>query len=455
MNSSPCASIEEMSDEISAGLSPVEIVEACLGRIRELNEEIRAMIFVNEADALDAARLAALEIRSGHKRGPLHGVPIAVKDILDVKQWPTTAGSRLFGNHVAPATATCIANLQAAGAIIVGKTNLHELCVGGHENPWYGKVANPLDPSRGTGGTSSGSAAAVAADFCVAAVGTDSGGSNRSPAAATGLFGYKPTNGMIAMEGVMSIAPSLDCVGVLARSVRDVRLVTEALAGKRLTPSARANKDGKTRTSITVGICPELVGVPVDTSVDIAIAAMLDRPEVRTIEIAFDDGEAFVTAGLTILQCEFARIYRDPIEQKPDLVGDAVRLFLQDGIRISADAYDRAIEIRNDMRGRFLAKVAGLDALAIPTAPGSAPRLFDELTEVNGEMVPWGMAGGRFRRWANMLGLPALAIPLSVPDRLPVSVQLATLPGQDADLLDLSEMLTSICTPFQQIAKSS
>ena len=241
----------------------------------------------------------------------------------------------------------------------------------------------------------------------------------------------------------MSIAPSLDCVGVIAGSVRDIRLVTEALAGKRLARRSRRRKDTNRRTSITVGICPELVGAAVDTSVDIAMAAMLDRPEVRTIEVAFDDREAFVAAGLTILQCEFARIYRDAIEQKPDMVGDAVRSFLQDGIRIRADAYDSAIEIRNNVRGRFLEKIAGLDGLAIPTAPGSAPRLSDELTEVNGDMVPWGMAGGRFRRWANMLGMAALAMPLSVPGRLPVSVQLAKLPGQDADLLDLAEMLTS------------
>ncbi|MET2828671.1 amidase [Mesorhizobium shangrilense] len=443
MDSSPCPSIEEMSDKIASGLSPVAIVESCLGRIRDLNEQIGAMIFVNEAGALHAALQATREIRSGHRRGPLHGVPIAVKDVVDVKHWPTTAGSRLFENHVAPATATCIVNLQAAGAIIIGKTNLHELCVGGHENPWYGKVANPLDPSRGTGGTSSGSAAAVAAGFCPAAVGTDSGGSNRSPAAATGLFGYKPTNGLIAMEGVMSIAPSLDCVGVLARSVRDVRLMTKALAGKRLSPPGGARRERKSKACVTIGICPELVGAAVDTSVDVAMAGLLDRPNVRTIEITFDDREAFIAAGLRILQCEFARTYRDIIEQKPDMVGDAVRSFLQDGIRISADAYDGAIEIRNDVRGRFLEKIAGLDALAIPTAPGSAPRLSDELTEVNGDMAPWGMAGGRFRRWANMLGMPALAMPLLVPDGLPVSVQLASSPGQDADLLDLAEMLTS------------
>jgi aspartyl-tRNA(Asn)/glutamyl-tRNA(Gln) amidotransferase subunit A len=440
MKTRTCGSIGELSEEIASGLSPVKIVEGCLERIHELNGQIRAMIFVSEADALDAALKAAREIRSGHRRGPLHGVPIAIKDIVDVKHWPTTAGSRLFGNQVAQHTAACIANLQAAGAIIIGKTNLHELCAGGHDNPWFGKVVNPLDRSRGTGGTSSGSAAAVAAGFCAAAIGTDSGGSNRSPAAATGLFGYKPTNGLIDTDGVMSIAPSLDCVGVLARSARDVRLVTEALAGKPLSrPEDRESPSG---IGMTIGICPELTGAPVDATVETALTVRLDRSNVRTVEIAFDDREEFVAAGLTILQYEFAKTYRGRIELSPELVGDAVHAFLRDGVGIGTGAYNRAIAIRDEGRRRFMTNMAGLDALAVPTAPGSAPRLSDELTQVNGEMVSWGMAGGRFRRWANMLAMPALAIPLDVAGSLPLSAQLAALPGRDAALLDLAEALT-------------
>ncbi|TPM94824.1 amidase [Mesorhizobium sp. B2-1-3A] len=440
MRSGLSGSVEDLSERIASGLSPVTIVEGCLERIHALNGQIRAMIFVNEADALDAALRAEREIQAGRWRGPLHGVPIAIKDVVDVMHWPTTAGSLLLRDQVAQNSAACVANLQAAGAIIIGKTNLHEFCVGGHDNPWFGKVVNPLDASRGTGGTSSGSAAAVAAGFCAAAIGTDSGGSNRSPAAATGLFGYKPTNGLIDAKGVMGIAPSLDCVGVLARSTRDVRLVTEALAGKRF---SRPQGSGSVkRTGMTIAVCPELTGAPVDNTIETALAALLDQPFVRTVEIAFDDREQFVAAGLTILQYEFARTYQDPIGRNPDLVGDAVRVFLEDGVGIGADAYDRAVGIREDARRRFMVKMADLDALAIPTAPGSAPRLSDELTQVKGEMVSWGMAGGRFRRWANMLGMPALAVPLDVAHNLPVSVQLAALPGRDAALLDLAETLT-------------
>ncbi len=440
MKSGLSGSVEELAKKIASGLSPVTIVECCLERIHALNGQIRAMIFVNEADALDAALQAEREIRSGRLRGPMHGVPVTIKDIVDVKHWPTTGGSRLFGNQFAHNTATCVANLQAAGAIIIGKTNLHELCAGGHDNPWFGKVANPLDGSRGTGGTSSGSAAAVAAGFCAVSIGTDSGGSNRSPAAATGLFGFKPSNGLIDTYGVMGVAPSLDCIGVLARSTRDVRLVTETMSGKRL--SRIGGREGTTSTGLTIGVCPELTGAPVDNTVETALAAFLDHAGVRTVEIGFDDREEFVAAGLAILQYEFAQIYREPIERNPDLVGKAVHAFLQDGICIGAGDYERAMSIREEARRRFMTRMADVDALAVPTAPGSAPRLSDELTQVNGEMVSWGMAGGRFRRWANMLGMPALAIPLAVPDGLAVSVQLAALPGRDAALLDLAEALT-------------
>jgi Asp-tRNA(Asn)/Glu-tRNA(Gln) amidotransferase A subunit family amidase len=437
-------SIAELNTQIDSGLSPVTLVEECLERVSRGNASNNAMIFVDADSALEAAREAAHERGMGRLRGPLHGLPIVVKDMIDVKGWPTTAGSHLFGGHVALADAVCVANLRSAGAIILGKSNLHELTVGGHANPWYGKVVNPLDASCGTGGTSSGSAAAVAARFCIAAIGTDAGGSNRSPAAATGLVGFKPTNGLIDLAGVRATAPSLDVIGPLATTVEDVRLVTEAMAGRKL-PSARAYAtSGATMSEVVLAVCPALYGSDVDPSIAHALEAWLARLRqagARVIDMSADGTDAFVGAGLSILQYEFATEYRLLIERNPDLVGEMVRSFLESATRIGRVDYDAALAVRERFRLDFLDRMQGIDALIVPTSPGLAPRLSDEMTRVGREWVGFGMAGGRFRRWANMLGMPAVALPLACGGKLPASIQLAACPGADGPLLALAAAL--------------
>jgi aspartyl-tRNA(Asn)/glutamyl-tRNA(Gln) amidotransferase subunit A len=426
--------IMEASARIAAGLSPVTLAEECLERIARGNGDLRALIFVDEGRVLDDALRAQREIRSGNLLGPLQGIPVAIKDNFDVAGWPTSLGSRLLGDAPASRTASCIANLRKTGAVVIGKANLHELCAGGAANPWFGQVVNPLDPARGTGGTSSGSAAAVAAGFCLAAIGSDSGGSNRSPAAATGLFGFKPTNGLIDTQGLHSMAPSFDCVGTIARSVWDTRLVTEALSGRRLERGAPVEQ-------ARIAICPDLTRAPVDATVARAIEGWLDRSGIDVVEIPFDGHEDFVAAGLAILMHEFAATYGDAILARPSLVGDAVRAFLDTSMGVGEATYQRALRLRHTYRDRLAGMMAGVDALAVPTGPGRAPRLSDEQTFVNGQWVPWGPAGGAFRRWANMLGMPALAMPAKVPGDLPASVQLAMLPGRDAELLALAELL--------------
>lgn len=428
--------LSEISKSVAAGLSPVALAEQCLDRISRDNAKLRAMVAVDDDRVLDHALRAEREIRSGNLRGPLHGIPIAIKDNLDVAGWPTTLGSRLFLDAPAQRTAQCIANLQKSGAIIIGKTNLHELCAGGAENPWFGKVVNPLDRARGAGGTSSGSAAAVAAGFCYAAVGSDSGGSNRSPAAATGLFGFKPSNGFVETTGLHRMAPTLDCVGVLARSIRDTALLTEALSGKSLDAGAKV---GRAR----IAVCPDLTGAAVDAKVAKAIEGWLNRPGIEVTEIHFERREEFIEASLSILMYEFAANYAKPIRARPSLVGEAVRAFLDTCMGVDEATYKRALTQREAFKAGLALKMADVHVLAVPTSPGLAPRLSDEMTQVNGEWVAWGPAGGAFRRWANMLAMPALAIPIAVPNDLPASVQLAALPGQDARLLAVAEFLES------------
>lgn len=427
--------ITGMAGRIAAGLSPVALAEVALARIASHNTALRAMIHVDEAAVLAAARQAEADLRAGRRRGPLQGVQVAVKDVLDVAGCPTTLGSRLFGTAPAARTAPALLRLQEAGAVLIGKTNLHELCAGGHANPWFGKVVNPLDPARGTGGTSSGSAAAVAAGFCAAAVGSDTGGSNRSPAAATGLYGFKPSPGLIPTDGLRPVAPTLDTVGVLARSVADTRLMAEALSGQRLAAPVPKRR-------LRIALSPDLADAPVDAAVSHAIAGFLDRPDVEIVMLPFPEARALREAGLSILLHEFAAGHSAAIKARPDLVGDAVHGFLDLGLAVSAEAYAQALALRAHLMRQMETWMAGIDALAIPTCPGTAPRLEDETTLVNGERTSWGLAGGHFRRWANVLGMAALAVPLPLADDLPASVTLGVLPGQDARLFAIAQRLT-------------
>jgi Asp-tRNA(Asn)/Glu-tRNA(Gln) amidotransferase A subunit family amidase len=435
------SSIEDVAAAFDVGVSPVEVVEECLARLAARNGTVKAMIAIDAAGALAAARQAEAELRGGHRRGPLHGVPVAIKDMIDVAGWPTTAGSRLFDSESARRDASCIANLRAAGAIILGKANLHELTTGGHDNPWFGKVVNPLDSSRGTGGSSSGSAAAVAAGFCVAAIGTDSGGSNRSPAAATGLVGFKPSSGLIDTNGSRPTARSLDTIGSFTSTVRDGRLITEALCGRK--SNAR---NGRRLSDIVVATCPDLYGAAVDPVVMRSHArwfADISNSGVRIVDLDFRDGEAAREAGINILKFEFHELYGDRASKHPERVGKGVHAFAAAARVVSRATYDQSIARCEEIKSRFCLSMDGIDVIAVPVAPGLAPRLCDEHTRVGDTMVSYGAAGANFRLWANFLDLPTLAMPLTCEEPLPASIQIAALPGQDWALFDIAEALST------------
>tara|TARA_R110002020_G_scaffold184947_2_gene382292 strand:- start:11830 stop:13176 length:1347 start_codon:yes stop_codon:yes gene_type:complete len=432
-------SVSKLGEAIDGGLSPVSIVEDCLSRIKAHDGQINAILFCDPDQTLEAARRAEAEIRTTGRRGPLHGIPVALKDMIDVKGWPTTAASRLYDGRIAENDAVCVANLKAAGAIMIAKTNMHELTLGSHDNPWFGKVANPLDPSRGTAGTSSGSAAAVAAGFCAVAIGSDTGGSNRSVAAANGLFGFKPSNGLVDATGSLPTARSLDALGPIATSIADLRLTTEAMLGRPLV------REGAQRPvpikSMTIAICTDLYGADLDPSVACAVTKWLDGCRdrgARIIERAFPRQKAFVDAGLILLLHEFAQDYGGQIDAAPETVGSAVHAMLDHARRYSAQDVAAARATRQMVQNRLGELMDGVDILAIPTAPGLAPRLTDEMTRVGDTHVPFGMAGGTFRRWANMLAMPAIAIPVSSDDLFPASIQLAARPGADSALLDMA-----------------
>ena len=438
--------IAELQMQFASGRSPVSLVEDCLRRIEESNAEYRAMIYVGQQEALADARQAEGELRSGRRRSALHGIPIVVKDVIDVCGWPTTAGSRLFPDCVAAKDAACVTHLRDAGAILLGKTNLHELTAGGHDNPWFGKVVNPLDPTRGTGGTSSGSAAAVSAGYCVAAIGTDTGGSNRSTAAATGLVGLKPTYGAIDCAGVRPTARSFDAIGPIASCVEDARLVHYAMQGD----AAPAHRESRL-SGLRIGIFPDLT----DAEVDPAVAQAHDRwihsalrAGASTCSLDFALADQVRDAGLTILSYELAAEYSALIEKNPERVGPSVREFVSHGTSIAEETYQAALTFRTRATREFLQLMSSVDCLATPVAPGLAPRLSDEMTKVGSNFVPYGLAGGRFRRWANFFGVPAIALPLPVSDDLPASIQISTPP-------DTENLLFSVCEALSSLSASS
>src|SRR5712672_1568062 len=225
--------IQEFGQKLRAkAITSVEIVEACLARIEAGNPATNAFILVMAEEARRQAREADRELAAGRDRGPLHGVPISLKDLFDVRGVPTTAASRVREGHVAERDAPAVAHLRQAGAVFIGKTNLHEFAFGTtNEDSAFGPARNPHDPSRSPGGSSGGSAASVASGMALASIGTDTGGSIRIPAAACGVVGLKPRHGELSTDGIVPLSHTLDHVGPLAQSVSDACLVYHALLG--------------------------------------------------------------------------------------------------------------------------------------------------------------------------------------------------------------------------------
>jgi Asp-tRNA(Asn)/Glu-tRNA(Gln) amidotransferase A subunit family amidase len=416
-----------------AELVAARSVEESLAAIARDNDRIRAITHLDPA----GPRSRAASIDASKKLRPLLGLTFVAKDLIDVAGLPSTCGSKLFDATVASEDAQCIRALEAAGAVVIGKANMHELAVGGARNPWFGQVINPLSAEHGTGGTSSGSVAAVAAGFCDFALGTDSGGSNRSTAAATGLYGFKPSNGSLSLDGIAPLAPSLDTVGLVARDSAVLAKAFAALAGQK--PSAEA-------PAVAGRVFARSVGLhgPVDPAVQAALERAIDAILTaggKVVDVAFGDAAGLAEAGRNILRHEFSCHYRQVIASRPDRVGKDVQAFLDAAAAVSAAQYEDAIAAVEEHRRRWHEQLLTVDALLSPATPGLAPRLSDEHTKVGDRWVPYGASGAEFRMWANTIGIPAVTVPVTRAGALPASVQLAARRNADGVLIDLAAAL--------------
>ena len=456
------ASIEEVARLYrKRKLSPVDVTKLMLARIDQLNPKLNAYITVTAEQALAQAKKSEAELfaprsRKGHRdRGPLHGIPISLKDNIYTKDIRTTAGSKILKDFVPLHDAVVWAKLKKAGAILLGKTNLHEFAYGvTTNNPHYGPTRNPWDLARIPGGSSGGSAAAVAAGLCYGSIGTDTGGSIRIPASLCGVVGLKPSTGRVSVEGIVPLSPRLDFVGPLARNVVDAALLLDPLfVGAKMEPrpssirkfSKRANKF---RLGLPKEFFLDLVSDDVHTAFDEAVRSLQQHgAKVKAVSIPLlNETEE---AGNHIAWAE-ATYYHQQAGWFPAHsadYGEDVRARLEMGTKVSAIAYLQALETRDKFIQQFHQAMndAEVDALVVPTTPIAAPLIGEESTPIGKASHPTRALLLRLNRPANLAGIPAISVPCGFTGAgLPVGLQVIGAATDELLLLRIAQVAQAI-----------
>jgi aspartyl-tRNA(Asn)/glutamyl-tRNA(Gln) amidotransferase subunit A len=407
-------------------LTAVRVTEECLRRIEADNPRLNAFILVLGDQALRQAREADRELAAGHDRGPLHGVPISIKDLLDMRGLPTTAASRVREGHVAERDAPAIAHLRQAGAVFIGKTNLHEFAFGTtNEDSAFGPARNPHDATRSPGGSSGGSAASIAAGMALASIGTDTGGSIRVPAAACGTVGLKPSLGEVSIDGVVPLSRTLDHVGPLTQSVSDACLVYHALLGDaHVTIPAPVPMHGLRLAVPRKYFCDVL-----DDEVRARFEEALDRlrtagAHIDAIEI--HHAQDLAPVYLHLVLADAAAFHAATLEAVPERYTPPVRTRLEMGRYILAEDYVRALAGRERLRREVDAALAQHDALVLPTLPIPAPLIGATSVQIGKTAEPVRNVMLRLTQLFNVTGHPAMSIPCGVTAAgLPCGIQLA------------------------------
>jgi aspartyl-tRNA(Asn)/glutamyl-tRNA(Gln) amidotransferase subunit A len=409
-------------------LSPVEYVTACLERIHRYDEGLNAFISIDDGGALRVAREAESEIAKGNWRGPLHGVPVALKDIFDVAGQRTSAHSSLRVDHIASADAFVVKKLREAGAIIIGKTALHEFATGGpsFDLPWP-PARNPWKRSHHPGGSSSGSGVSVAAGFVPASIGTDTGGSVRNPATACGIAGMKPTYGAVSRSGAFPLAFSLDHVGVLSRNVHDNALVLEALLGRDSTdPSSVDHPAAKLRVSLGDGVKGLRIGVIEEFGAKAnseilgafrQACQVLEQLGAELVPLRLSPLDDYVDCGRLILQAEAFAIHEPWLRTRIGEYSQRGRTRLLPGAFLSAADYIRAQQLRSVLVREYAAAMANVDA-AVCISSLELPCAIDDEAEVDRTY------DRQARTPFNLTGTPAISVPMGFSaSGLPMGLQ--------------------------------
>ena len=425
--------VREAAGRLRSGeVSSVELAAAALDAVDRLEGRLNAFALVDREGAIAAAEAADARLAGGGA-GPLTGIPVAVKDIVDMAGLPTRCGSAAYSGRARPADAAAVSRLRGAGAVIIGKTATHELACGVYSAP----VANPWDTARIPGGSSGGSGAAVAAGLVPAAVGSDTGGSIRIPAALCGVTGLKPTYGLTPTAGVEPLAWSLDHLGPLAASVEDCAFALEALAGG----GDYTSELGGGVEGMRIGVLAGPPFSPAAPDVEAAFRAAVEvlaglgaAPE----ELDIPELEYTLEAEFALVGTEAAARHRRLLRGRPELIDPAIRQVLTAGTLMPAPHYLKACQAREAIRAAVRREMEGrrLDLLVSPTLPAAAVRPDQQEVELGGEMEPVTAAYVRTTAPFNLTGQPALSVPCGLDrDGLPVGLQLAGRPFGERDVL--------------------
>lgn len=426
----------ELSDEIGARrLSPVEVVRAHLDRIEALNDSLRAYVFVDEKGALEQARVAEAAIRAEGPITPLHGLPVAYKDVCDVAGMPTTAGSRLLRHNLAATDSGAAARLRQAGTIALGKLNTFEFATGGQDV--FGEARNPWNLAYATGGSSTGAAAALAGRLTPLAIGTDTGGSVRIPASFCGIVALRATRGRIGREGVVTLSETFDEVGPMARTVRDCDLLFQGLTGVEPGPQ-------RDLSTVRLGV-PAALWASCDPEVTHSVAAavqMMRELGAKVSDVDLPTAEYGLAACWAISYSEAFARHRQTMEERP---GEYTAGFLSKvggAACLTADDLNVAEGLRRTISAEFAEALLHLDAIALPATPFAAYPLGAQSLQADNTV---------FTRPVSCSGLPALALPCGFTTAgLPIGLQLVGAARAEATLFAIGGAYEQ-ATPWHDI----
>ena len=436
--------IAELARAIRAReLTSEQATEQCLQRIAERNPSINAYITVIADQAVAQAKQADAELARGLDRGLLHGVPISLKDLLDLRGVATTAASKVRAGHVAADDAPVVARLRDAGAVFLGKTNLHEFAFGTtNEDSAYGAVRHPLDPNRSPGGSSGGSAAAVLDGQSYASIGTDTGGSIRIPSAVCGLVGLKPTLGEVPIEGVVPLSTTMDHVGPLCRSVEDAGILLDALRGRATARAARPAKGlrvGVLRGYFTALLDPQVAAAFEGTCEALATAGA------ELVDVDIPHAGDISPIYLHIVLAEAAAFHAKTLDSHADDYTPNVRIRLEMGRYILAEDYVRALRGREMLIEEVDAALDRHNVLLLPSMAVPAVRLGAAAVKIGSVEEPVRNITLKLTQLFNVTGHPAISVPNgATTDGLPTGAQLVGRRGGTDDLLSMAAAVETL-----------